>query len=67
MALLHIEAKESHGGRGSVRNVLSHFGGTHKGGGEMINEILIGVFKLLWVIIPFNALMIGAWFYERKK
>lgn len=33
----------------------------------MMNEILIGTFKLLWVIIPFNALMIGAWFYERKK
>lgn len=33
----------------------------------MLNEILICVYKLLWVIIPFNVIMIVGWLYERKK
>lgn len=33
----------------------------------MINEILLGIYKLLWVIIPFNVVLIVGWLYERKK
>lgn len=33
----------------------------------MINEILLGVYKLLWAIIPFNVVLIVGWLYERKK
>lgn len=33
----------------------------------MLNEILLGIYKLLWVIIPFLGVMIAGAVYEYIK